>query len=406
MARTQCFLLITNSLFVTSLFIGCAAGPKSVDRLESAATAEKVTISEQQKRQVSDPAQQAFDAGNFQLAVKQYAEQMREQDAPADTRLFYGIALNRTGQHHEAIEQLKRHMQDADPRGSNSLLAQTEIAKAEQVLQHQREEAAHKATRTASKQAVLGKLGDSIDRNWQHLQQQLASRPATITEPLTGTELILVTGGCYQMGDLFGDGRTDEQPVHEVCVGDFYLGKYEVTQRQWQQVMGYNPSEFQQGDNYPVESVSWQEVVEFTATLSGSNGKFRLPTEAEWEYASRSGGKKQKFSGGANADQFAWHEDNSGDKPKPVGQKQPNGLGLYDMSGNLFEWCLDRYARDYYQTSPVQNPRGADRGNERVRRGGSWSNEPSFSRTSERRKGEETVLRHPRTGFRLALPVR
>ncbi|TAN44631.1 MAG: formylglycine-generating enzyme family protein, partial [Nitrospirae bacterium] len=136
-----------------------------------------------------------------------------------------------------------------------------------------------------------------------------------VKDAATGIEMVLVKGGCYQMGDTFGDGDSDEKPVHEVCVDDFYIGKFEVTQGQWQAVMGNNPSSFKNcGDNCPVESVSWNDVQEFISRLNkkvplskgGTRGLYRLPTEAEWEYAARSGGKREKYAGGDDVDSVAW----------------------------------------------------------------------------------------------------
>ena len=182
-------------------------------------------------------------------------------------------------------------------------------------------------------------------------------------------EMVYVKGGCYQMGDTFGDGSKDEKPVHEVCVSDFLMGKHEVTQGQWKKIMGHNPSHYYDcGDDCPVENVSWNDVQEFIAKLNSLTGKkYRLPTEAEWEYAARSGGKQEKYSGGNDFDDVAWVK-----QTRSVGQKQANGLGLYDMSGNVWEWCSDWYASDYYRKSPRENPSGPSSGSRRVSRGGSY----------------------------------
>ncbi len=186
--------------------------------------------------------------------------------------------------------------------------------------------------------------------------------PATVRgfiESSTGMEFVAVNGGCFQMGDNFGDGMADrEKPVHEVCVSDFVIGKYEVTQGQWRKLMGSNPSKFNScGDNCPVEQVSWNDVQQFIQRLNSQSGRnFRLPTEAEWEFAARSGGKHEKYSGGDNVDAVAWYGDNSGKMTHPVGQKQANGLGLYDMSGNVWEWVSDWYGN--YPIGSQQNSQG------------------------------------------------
>jgi formylglycine-generating enzyme required for sulfatase activity len=200
--------------------------------------------------------------------------------------------------------------------------------------------------------------------------------------------LTFVKGGCFDMGDTFGDGGSDEKPVHQVCVGDFYMGRHEVTQEQWVAVMGSNPSQFAFGGNYPVESLSWNDAREFIRKLNRRTGlKWRLPTEAEWEYAARNGGKKVKYAGDGDddaLDDYAWHEANAGMRTHPVGEKKPNGLGLYDMAGNVWEWVQDRYDRDYYRQSPRTNPTGDPFGVNRIARGGSAMKGAGFLRASYR----------------------
>lgn len=228
------------------------------------------------------------------------------------------------------------------------------------------------------------------------------------TDPVTGMEFVFVKGGCYLMGDTFGDGDTDEKPVHEVCVDDFWIGKYPVTQRQWLSMMGNNPSNFKKGDNYPVEYVSYDDTQDFLKKLNSKTSKnYRLPTEAEWEYAARSGGKKERWAGTSSESElgdYAWYNDNSGDSTNPVGQKMPNGLGVYDMSGNVLEWCSDRYGNQYYVSSPNANPQGPTFGANRVFRGGSWYGEPRNVRVANR-GGESRRYRFVNLGFRLVLPV-
>ena len=200
------------------------------------------------------------------------------------------------------------------------------------------------------------KLKGLVVAGFLTLTLTLASRAWSATD----IEMVLVKGGCYQMGDTFGDGFTDEKPVHEVCVDDFYLGKYEVTQGQWQAVMGNNPAYFKNGDNYPVENISWNNAQEFIQKLNQKAGKrYRLPTEAEWEYAARSGGSGEKWAGTSNEAElgdYAWYYANSGNKTHSVGEKRPNGLGLYDMSGNVWEWCQDIYNAHAYQQHSQTNP--------------------------------------------------
>ncbi len=178
----------------------------------------------------------------------------------------------------------------------------------------------------------------------------------------------------------------DEKPIHKVIVGDYYIGKYEVTQKEWESVMGSNPSNFK-GANNPVENVSWNDIQEFLQKLNSKTGKnYRLPTEAEWEYAARGGNQGQSFKyGGSNSiDEVAWYNGNSNSETHEVGQKQPNNLGLYDMSGNVWEWCSDWYDDHYYKNSPSKNPQGASSGSSRVLRGGSWFFIDNYCRSSYR----------------------
>ncbi len=220
------------------------------------------------------------------------------------------------------------------------------------------------------------------------LSCKAAEQPSFI-DPATGMEFVKVSGGCYQMGDTFGDGELDERPVHKVCVGDFDLGKFEVTQKQWRDVMGENPSEFSQcGGDCPVENVSWDDAQDFIAAINRKYGvRYRLPTEAEWEYAARSGGRRDRYSGTskeAAVEDYAWVASNSEGHTHPVGAKKPNGLGLYDMSGNVWEWTGDCYDDGYYQHSPVDNPAGPPTCLRRVFRGGSWFRYPADVRASLR----------------------
>jgi formylglycine-generating enzyme required for sulfatase activity len=184
-------------------------------------------------------------------------------------------------------------------------------------------------------------------------------------------------------------GGLDEKPVHEVCLSDYYIGKYEVTQAEWKKVMGGNPSHFSTcGADCPVESVSWFNSQDFIQKLGALSGRaYRLPTEAEWEYAGRSGGRDEKFVGTndeAVLDHYAWYEKNSGEMTHRVGQKKANALGIHDMSGNVQEWCHDWYDEAYYSKSPRNNPAGAPAGESRVLRGGSWNFDASLARASSR----------------------
>jgi formylglycine-generating enzyme required for sulfatase activity len=193
-------------------------------------------------------------------------------------------------------------------------------------------------------------------------------------------EMVLVKGGCFEMGDIIGGGKSEEHPVHEVCLDDFSINETEVTQRAYRELTGKSPSEFKGCDDCPVEKVNWHDAKAYCE----KSGK-RLPTEAEWEYAARSGGGKDKYAGTSGSpDAYAWYKENSGKKTHTVKQKKPNELGLYDMSGNVMEWVSDWYDKSYYNSSPRNNPTGPASGKNRVLRGGSWFGDSNYLRTSRR----------------------
>ena len=227
----------------------------------------------------------------------------------------------------------------------------------------------------------------------------------TGTDPVTGMEFVWVKGDCYEMGcGSWTDGCvTHESPVHEVCVDGFWIGKYEVTQGQWEQIMGYNPSYEKSGDDFPVERMSWNDCQRFITALNGKGSNtFRLSTEAEWEYAARGGGREEKYAGGDDVDSRAWYRDNSGSHSHEVGTKAANSLGIYDMSGNVWEWCSDWYDSNYYADSPVNNPPGPSGGSSRVIRGGCWYGSAQGCRAASR-SGSPATGGNDHLGFRLVL---
>ena len=216
--------------------------------------------------------------------------------------------------------------------------------------------------------------------------------------------MVRVDGGTFMMGatsEQRSDAYYNEKPAHQVTLSSFSIGKYEVTQEEWEAVMGNNPSNFK-GKKLPVEQVSWDDCQTFIRKLNQMTGKqFRLPTEAEWEYAARGGSKSRgyKYAGGNDLGSVAWYNGNSGGKTHDVGQKQPNELGLYDMSGNVWEWCQDLYGS--YSSSSQTNLRGASSGSGRVSRGGSWCGSARSCRVS--RRGDSTPgNRNDYLGLRLA----
>ena len=202
-------------------------------------------------------------------------------------------------------------------------------------------------------------------------------------------DMVYVEGGSFTMGATAeqGDDVWDhEKPAHQVTLSSFYICKHEVTQEEWEAVMGSNPSEFK-GNRLPVENVSWDDCQTFISKLNSITGKqYRLPTEAEWEYAARGGNRSKgyKYSGSNTLGNVAWYDDNSGNKTREVMTKSPNELGLYDMSGNVWEWCSDWYDNEYYADSPNNNPKGPSSGSDRVVRGGSWLISARFCRVSYR----------------------
>jgi sulfatase modifying factor 1 len=216
-------------------------------------------------------------------------------------------------------------------------------------------------------------------------------------------EMVLVEGGTFQMGAAVAG--SDEVPVHTVTLTDFRIGLYEVTQKQWRDVMGIDArvNYFPGCDSCPVERVSWFSVQEYLEKISVLTGKrFRLPTEAEWEYAARGGqlSAKYKYSGSNDPDEVAWRDGNSDVMTHPVGRKKPNELGLCDMSGNVWEWCSDWYSPDYYSISPCDNPPGPPEGTSRVMRGGSWFHDSSGLRVTDRDRSNP-AFRQGFVGFRI-----
>ena len=217
--------------------------------------------------------------------------------------------------------------------------------------------------------------------------------------------MVWVEGGTFRMGatsEQGSDAYSDEKPVHSVTLSGYYIGKTEVTQALWKVVMGSNPSSCK-GDNLPVEQVSWNDCQKFIRKLNSLTGQnFRLPTEAEWEFACRGGNNSRgyKYSGSNYIDNVAWYDGNSGDKTHPVGTKAPNELGIYDMTGNVWEWCADWYGD--YSSGAQTNPKGPYDGSDRVCRGGGWGSLARLCRSSNRSYSYPTY-RDGSLGLRLAL---
>lgn len=264
----------------------------------------------------------------------------------------------------------------------------------------------------------------------------MAQEKQTITVNGVTFNMIKVEGGTFKMGaqstdpngeNYDSEADSEDQPVHSVTLSDYYIGETEVTQVLWEAVMGTTIEQqrqeaeeyyvfgwglYGQGSTYPMYYISWEECQEFIAKLNRLTGKeFRLPTEAEWEYAARGGNKSRgyKYAGSNSIDEVAWYYDNACDgvgknSPAygihPVGTKSPNELGLYDMSGNVDEWCSDWYGE--YSSSSQTNPTGSTSGSARVLRGGCWNNSAQYCRVSDR-SNDYPGIRDSNSGFRLAL---
>jgi formylglycine-generating enzyme len=219
--------------------------------------------------------------------------------------------------------------------------------------------------------------------------------------------LVKVKGGIFTMGSSDNDNEAykDEKPQHKVIVSDFYICKTPVTQKQWQEIMGDNPSDFKNSDDCPVESVSWNRIQDCIKKLNEKTGlKFRLPTEAEWEYAARGGNKSKgyKFSGSNNLDEVGWYDKNSENKTHPVAEKNPNELGIYDMSGNVWEWCQDKWHDNYNDAPDDGSAWEIGDGSNRVCRGGSWNDSAQDCRVAFR-SCDYPGRRFSFIGFRLVL---
>ena len=227
-----------------------------------------------------------------------------------------------------------------------------------------------------------------------------ASGKETFTIGSVSFNMVKVKGGTFKMGSNDSEALDREKPVHSVTLSDYYIGETEVTQELWEVVMGTNTS-YYSGSTKPVEMVSWDDCQKFINKLNDLTGlEFRLPTEAEWEYAARGGNKSKgyKYAGSNTIDEVAWYYDNLSSSTHPVGTKSPNELGIYDMSGNVWEWCSDWYA--IYTSVSQTNPTGPSTGSFRVFRGGGWNSSAQFCRVAHRGYGTPDI-RNSNLGFRL-----
>ena len=293
-----------------------------------------------------------------------------------------------------------------------------EIRQRERAEQQRQEAERERIRKEQERQEQERREREEAERRRQQEQRQREIRYGkNFTVNGVSFTMILVEGGTFRMGgtdEQGNDCETNEMPPHEETVKSFYIGKYEVTQRLWNAVIGseHNSSYNQGCDDCPVEKVSWNDAQAFIAKLSILTKRpFRLPTEVEWEYAARGGkrSKGYKYSGSHNIDEVAWYVGNYQESKygnmgttHPVGMKKPNELGVYDMSGNVWEWCLDWYAADIAGLGGAVNMAA---GTSRVLRGGSWDNDAGYCRAARRLDGAP-ANRYSGFGFRLALPAR
>ena len=266
---------------------------------------------------------------------------------------------------------------------TESATYEVSIVDANTIVQPSNQQQTNSAAQHTSHQQVTAPQ-QSQSQSMQHSDGYKNILPITVKG--VTFNMIKVEGGTFMMGATpeMKEPMDWEKPVHHVTLSSYYIGETEVTQALWKAVMGKKPSEHK-GDNLPVETVSWNDCQKFIAKLNSLTGmKFRLPTEAEWEFAARGGTKSNgtQYSGSSNIDEVAWYSDNSSSKTHPVKTKKANELGIYDMSGNVYEWCEDWYGD--YGSSAIKNPSGPSSGNTRMGRGGSWCSIARYCRSSNR----------------------
>ena len=249
-----------------------------------------------------------------------------------------------------------------------------------------------------------------VERITTYSEEEEPNLPKDVTIQVgdVGLRMIYVEGGMFTMGGTDEQGedvKAYEEPAHPVKLNSYYIGMTEVTQELWEAVMGWNYAWNTESNQLPMEDVNWEECKEFADVLSERTGKkFRLPTEAEWEYAARGGIKSgnHKYSGSDNIDDVAWYVSNSDDMTHEVGKKNANELGIYDMNGNVWEWCQDWYGE--YSTSSYDNPTGPKTGDFRIYRGGSYKEKAEYNRTSNR-SFNRPDFRYGNIGLRVVMEV-
>ena len=352
---------------------------------------------------------------DYAEAVRWYRKAAEQGEADAQSRLgtcyFNGYGV--TEDHAEALRWFRKAAEQGHAGGQNNLgvfyYNGFGVAQNKEKARELWRKAAAQGEQNA-KNNLKKLFGESFDNPFAELfgipfAESSGAAIETFTVNGVSFNMVRVDGGTFQMGatsEMGSDASDLEKPVHQVTLSTYSIGETEVTQALWQAVMGSNPSNWK-GGNLPVEQVSWNDCQTFIQKLNQLTGKrFRLPTEAEWEYAARGGNKSRgyKYSGSNTIDDVAWYDGNSSNKTHPVKTKQANELGLYDMSGNVWEWCQDWYGS--YSSSAQTNPTGPSSASYRVYRGGSWFNSARYCRVSDR-GGFTPANRSGDLGLRLAL---
>ena len=373
---------------------------EAVDTVSSAALLAAQREQEEQARLAEEQRRKAEEAERLRLAEEQ---RKKEEAAAAEQRRKAEEA-----ERQRLAEEQRRKAEEAE----RQRLAEE---------QRKKEEAAAAEQRRKTEEAERQRLAEEQRRKAEEAERQrLAEEQRKKAEAAAALQrerqriidlfdMVYVAGGTFTMGataEQRSYAESDEKPAHSVTLSSYYIGKYEVTQKQWVEIMGSNPSVFK-GDNLPVENVSWNDVQEFLRRLNAKTGKrYRLPTEAEWEYAARGGNRSRgyKYSGSNDVDMVAWYNLNSGYRTHPVGSKSPNELGIYDMSGNVWEWCSDWYGSNYYYSKSSSNPQGPATSASRVLRGGGWDYNDGRCRVSCRLSFSPGI-RSSYFGFRLVLSL-
>jgi formylglycine-generating enzyme required for sulfatase activity/serine/threonine protein kinase len=373
--------------------------PKGHYAVEAAGKVEQLKAEEEKRRKTAE-AEKKRQAERDRLAAEKRDEEAWQRAQQTNTPTGYADYLKNPQGKYRTQAQAKKDELEAKEK-------QEREAREKDLVAWQ---TAHGAKTIASYDQYLRDYPDGLYAGQARTNKAALEEAARRNDPFHD-QMVFVKGGAFTMGCTGEQGRncdSDEKPAHQVTVRDFYIGKYEVTQKQWRAVMGSDPPElrFKGCDDCPVERVSWNDIQEFIKKLNQKTGKkYRLPTEAEWEFAARGGsaGSPTRYSGSNNIDDVAWYSENSNSKTHPVGRKKPNELGLYDMSGNVWEWCEDDWHNNY-NGAPTDGRAWIDspRGSGRVLRGGSWYGHAQYCRVSNR-SSRTPDNRSYSLGFRLAL---